>query len=129
MLEQRPGRSLTIRDVLCYPFVLRSQSVETDNGIWLRKVSYPELGCEVRRESLEDALDELEAEKFRVILRKLAEIEPLLDRDPLPDPSIELQLDWFGVSHLIPHLDDDLRVYLASRPDAARVQASAVRPA
>lgn len=118
MIEQRlrPSKSVTVRDVLCYPFVLRSQSVETDGGVWFRKVSYPELGCEVSRESLEEALDELESEKIQAILRQLPGIEFILEREPIPDPSIELQLDRLGATDLIPHLDDELQVYLASQP-------------
>lgn len=118
MIEQRtnPGRSLTVRDVLCYPFVLRSQSIVSDGGMWYRLVSYPELGCEVARESLEEALEQLEAEKFRTIESRLPDIEFVLERDPVPDPSLELQLERLGVTDLIAHLDDELQSYLSARP-------------
>ena len=110
MTEQwlRAGRKLTVRDVLCYPFVLRSQSVETDGGVWYRKVSYPELGCEVSRESLEEALDELESAKFQVILENLPMLGFVVEREPVPDPSIELQLSRLGITDLIAHLDDEI---------------------
>jgi hypothetical protein len=115
MTEQwlRPGKKLTVRDVLCYPFVLRSQSVETAAGAWHRKVSYPELGCEVSGENLEQALDELDCEKFQVILRNLPMLGFVPEREPVPDPSIEQQLDRLGVTDLIPHLDDELQAYPA----------------
>jgi hypothetical protein len=118
MIEQRahPGRTITVRDVLCYPFVLRSQSIISDSGAWYRLVSYPELGCEVARESLEEALEQLEADKFRTIQKRLPLIEFVLERDPVPDPSLEQQLERLGVTDLIAHLDDELQTYLSAHP-------------
>jgi hypothetical protein len=54
---------------LCVPYVLEAQSVETDEGVWVRRVAYPELpGCAAEAQSIEEALALLERKRLRTIM-------------------------------------------------------------
>jgi predicted RNase H-like HicB family nuclease len=62
------------------PYVLVVESVER-GGQWRRRAEYPELpGCAAEADSVPEALDQLERERYRV-LRKLWE-----RGDPIPVP-------------------------------------------
>ncbi len=53
---------------LAVPYVLMIESVERDDGEWVRRAEYPELpGCVVEAYSAVEALDKLEEERTRII--------------------------------------------------------------
>jgi hypothetical protein len=65
-------------DYLRVPYLLDARLVETSPGVWINRVSYPELGdCVAESPSLETALHELER-------RRLLAIIGLLDRGQVP---------------------------------------------
>jgi predicted RNase H-like HicB family nuclease len=73
-------------DYLRVPYLLEARLVETSPGVWVNRVSYPELGdCVAESPSLETALHELER-------RRLLTITGLLDQGqapPVPRPPLE----------------------------------------
>jgi len=70
---------------LCVPYVLEAQSVETDEGVWMRRVAYPELpGCMAEAQSIEEALAALERKRLRTIIDIIrAGGKPPVPRAPL----------------------------------------------
>jgi hypothetical protein len=89
--------------------VLRSESAPTDDGGWVRIVSYPALGCSVSSESMVEAVAEVELCKARALVAaaRLGE---------LPDLAAPVELDLeagdllvaAGLGDWVAHLDDDL---------------------
>jgi hypothetical protein len=95
-----------LMDFLCVPYVLEAQSVETDEGVWVRRVAYPELsGCRVEAQGIEDALASLERQRMRIILDTVR----AGDTPPVPRPPLQ-SCDPFGLAaHLgLQHELEDL---------------------
>ncbi len=82
-MEERSGPSEAVRPLAYYeavPYVLVVESVNRD-GTWLRRAEYPELpGCAAEALSALDAVEQLEANRLR-LLRQLWE-----RREPIPVP-------------------------------------------
>lgn len=72
-------------DYLRVPYLLEARLVELSPGIWVNRVSYPELrGCTVESPSLESALRQLERQRLLTIVRMLDEGKaPPIPRPPL----------------------------------------------
>ena len=100
---------MTLRDVLTAPFVLRSESVERDDGSWVRVLSYPELGCSTAGVNMVAAMDALELDRIRALV---ADVErgtlPRTLRRPVPDVGIEESLTRAGLAPWIARLDDEV---------------------
>ena len=77
--------AMGLMDFLCVPYVLEAQSVETDEGVWMRRVAYPELpGCMAEAQSIEEALAALERKRLRTIIDIIrAGGKPPVPRAPL----------------------------------------------
>jgi hypothetical protein len=75
----------TLRDFLNLPYVVVSEVAEVASGVWVRRVSYPELpDCSAEAEVVEDALRLLERRRIQTIVRMLREgEEPPRPRAPL----------------------------------------------
>ena len=64
--ERDPAQSLEYYQAV--PFLLVIESVEKPGGEWVRRASYPELpGCVAEAYSAIEAIDQLEAERLRLI--------------------------------------------------------------
>jgi hypothetical protein len=86
--------SMGLMDFLCVPYVLEAQSVETDGGAWVRRVTYPELpGCVAEAQGIEDALASLERQRMRIILDTVR----AGDTPPVPRPPLQ-SCDPFGLA-------------------------------
>ena len=117
---------MKLREVLSAPFILRSESVELDDGTWVRVVSYPELGCKEVGRSMPEVMERLEASKLYVLIdRCLAGTPPSL-RQAVPDPTVELRLARAGLESFIARLEDD--VADLARSQSARAGAGPRRP-
>jgi predicted RNase H-like HicB family nuclease len=95
-----------LMDFLSVPYVLEAQSVETDEGAWVRRVAYPELpGCMAEAQGIEDALASLERQRMRIILDTVR----AGGKPPLPRPPLQ-SCDPFGLAaHLgLQHELEDL---------------------
>jgi predicted RNase H-like HicB family nuclease len=99
---------MTFVDYLRVPYLLRSSTVRSGDGQWLRHVEYPELpGCSASAPDLLDALDELDRRRVHVILDLLADGgRPPLPRAPLPGASPVAELERLGLSDLGLRHDD-----------------------
>lgn len=76
---------MTRDEYLRVPFVLIVESVETPDGQWLRRASYPELpGAVVVAESAVDAIEELDDRRVEIILDRLERGAPV----PVPRPPL-----------------------------------------
>ena len=77
-------------DHLRVPYVLKAETVELDDGTWVRRISYPELpDCVVEAAVVEEALSQLERKRIETIVRMAREGRsppalrpPLKDSDP-----------------------------------------------
>lgn len=101
--------ALRLRDVLTAPFVLRSESVEREDGSWVRVVSYPELGCSIAGLEMLAAMDQLELDRVRALVRGVeAGTLPRTLRRPVPDVGVEDVLRRAGLAGWIARLDEPL---------------------
>lgn len=99
----------TVRDLLTAPFLLISESVETKDGDWKRKLSYPELSCSVVADNVLDALDQLEIDRVRTLVSALEHASGLpLVREPVPDVELAELLEKADLSLWIARLDEPL---------------------
>lgn len=107
---------MTLREVLRCALLLRCESIEDDDGNWMRAASYPELGLEVQAEGLVQAMERLEVERVRRIIEDPSIAFELSSRRPaLPDPVSEELLRRAGLAYLIPRLDEDLPIDASAR--------------
>jgi hypothetical protein len=101
--------TLRLRDVLTAPFVLRSESVEREDGSWVRVLSYPELGCSIAGLNMLVAMDQLELDRVRTLVRSVERgTLPRTLRRPVPDVGLEETLQRAGLGSWVPRLDDPL---------------------
>jgi hypothetical protein len=78
-------------DYLRVPYLLEARLAETSPGVWINRVSYPELGeCAAESPSLETALRQLERRRLLMIIGMLDQGKvppvprpPLASSDPL----------------------------------------------
>lgn len=100
---------ISLREVFEAPFVLRSETVQRDDGSWIRLVSYPELDCAVEGESYLKLLDELEVARVRNLAYRIEfGTCNLRLRDALPGPGLDELLRRAGLEDWIGHLDEDI---------------------
>jgi hypothetical protein len=78
---------LRLIDYLSVPYRLEAETVEHADGVWFRRVAYPELpGCTAEAAVVEDALCELERKRIELIGRMVREgHRPPVPRAPLSD--------------------------------------------
>jgi predicted RNase H-like HicB family nuclease len=77
--------SMTPEEYLAIPYVLVMESVEKEDGDWIRRAEYPELpGCVAEAFSPLDAIDQLEEKRVRFIMERLERGEPI----PVPRPPL-----------------------------------------
>ena len=99
--------------MLTAPFVLRSESVEREDGSWVRVLSYPELGCSTAGVNMVAAMEQLELDRLRTLV---ADVErgtlPRTLRRPVPDVGVEELLARAGLGTWIARLDDELPLSL-----------------
>jgi hypothetical protein len=68
---------LRLIDYLSVPYRLEAEAAELADGVWVRRVSYPELpGCTAESVVVEDALCELERQRIEMIGRMVREGRP-----------------------------------------------------
>lgn len=100
---------MRLRDVLSAPFVLRSESIEREDGSWVRVLSYPELGCSTAGVNMIAAMEQLELDRVRALV---ASVErgalPRTLRRPVPDVGVEEMLARAGLGAWIARLDDEV---------------------
>ncbi len=116
-METRPQKdtheagetSMGLMDFLCVPYVLEAQSVETGDGVWVRRLAYPELpGCMAEAQGVEEALASLERKRLQTII----DIIRAGGKPPVPRPPLQSS-DPFGLAaHL--GLQDELEDLLAA---------------
>lgn len=75
---------MNLLEHLAVPYVLTAEAARSDEGRWVRRASYPELGCSADADTLEEAMAALDEEKTRVIVDRLATGTPL----PVPRPPL-----------------------------------------
>ena len=64
---------MTFEEYMAVPYVLRMVAVQRRDGQWLRRAEYPELpGCVGEGRSPEEALDDLDRNRERMIRERLA---------------------------------------------------------
>ena len=98
------GHPVKLIDHLRVPYVLEAESTEATPGVWVSRVSYPELpDCVEQAATIEDAIDKLERRRVELIAAMLRRGTP--PRIPRP-PLASSQPDW-----LIAHygLQNELR--------------------
>lgn len=101
----------TVRDVLTTPFLLISESVETEDGEWMRKLSYPELSCSVVADNVLEALDQLEIDRVRALVAALERESSLpvaVAREPVADVELPELLEKAELHPWIARLDEPL---------------------
>ena len=54
-------------ELLTVPYIMVIESVELGDGDWIRRASYPELGCAVEAWSVIDAIDMLERKREELL--------------------------------------------------------------
>ena len=98
-----------LHEYLAVPYVAVIYSVETDDGEWVRRAEYPELGCAVEAEGAREAIDLLEEARVRTLL----DYQRRGETPPRPRPPLRS-----GASGLSPLPVEDLlaKVLLGDRP-------------
>lgn len=90
---------LTVRDYLNIPYTLLAEPVEMDDGSWLRRLSYPELGdFHAQGMDVEQVLLDVERMRFAEILKRLTDGDPPpVPRKPLTTSSPDWWARFLGV--------------------------------
>lgn len=78
---------MRLRDFLSVPYLLEAETIEIDDGSWVKRVAYPELpGCVAESAVLEDALYLLECRRIEMIVGLVRDGRlPPTPRPPLRD--------------------------------------------
>jgi predicted RNase H-like HicB family nuclease len=87
--DPRATREHELDYYLAIPYLLVLESVEHEDGEWLRRAEYPELpGCVAEAYSAVEAVDRLEEERIRLI-------HDLWEQGaPIPAPRPPLAVSW-----------------------------------
>jgi hypothetical protein len=109
----------TLRDFLSIPYTLESKAVENDAGIWMRRVSYPELpDCSAEAVMVEDAIRQLERRRVQTIVRMLREgRDPPCPRGPILGCDPEWLAADVGLGNAITDLLDRPSAEIRAMPD------------
>jgi hypothetical protein len=98
----------TLRHYLSIPYRIEAETVEVEQGTWLRRATYPELlGCMAEAATIEEALERLERRRVDIIVALLhGGAAPPAPRPPLADCDPEGLMHRLGLhTALAPLLD------------------------
>jgi predicted RNase H-like HicB family nuclease len=105
-------------DYLRVPYVLEAESTEAAPGVWVSRVSYPELpDCVEQAATIEDAIDKLERRRIEVIVAMLRSGRP----PHVPRPLLASSQPYWLIAHyglqneLIELLDQDEQAIAANQ--------------
>lgn len=104
-------------DYLRVPYVLEAESTEAAPGLWVSRVSYPELpNCVEQAATIEEAIDKLERRRIRIIVGMLrGGTPPRVPRPPLESSQPYWLIAHYGLQNeLLDLLDQDERAIAAS---------------
>src|SRR5215469_11733642 len=111
------GRPVKLIDYLRVPYVLEAESTEASPGVWVSRVSYPELpDCVEQAATIEDAIDKLERRRIEVIVAMLRSGRlPHVPRPPLASSQPRWLVAHYGLEdEVIGLLDQDEQTIAAS---------------
>jgi predicted RNase H-like HicB family nuclease len=104
------GRPVKLIDYLRVPYVLEAESTEAAPGLWVSRVSYPELPeCIEQAATIEEAIDKLERRRIEVIVAMLRRGRPPhVPRPPLASSQPYWLIAHYGLQNeLLELLDHD----------------------
>jgi predicted RNase H-like HicB family nuclease len=102
------SRLVKLIDYLRVPYVLEAESTESTPGVWVSRVSYPELpDCVERAPTIEEAIDKLERRRIELIAAMLRRgTPPRIPRPPLASSQPGWLIAHYGLqSELLDLLD------------------------
>jgi predicted RNase H-like HicB family nuclease len=111
------GSPVKLIDYLRVPYVLEAESTEATPGVWVSRVSYPELpDCVEQAATIEEAIDKLERRRIELIVAMLrGGTPPRIPRPPLASSQPYWLIAHYGLQHdLLDLLDQDERAITAS---------------
>jgi predicted RNase H-like HicB family nuclease len=118
------GRPVKLIDYLRVPYVLEAESTEATPGVWVSRVSYPELpDCVEQAATIEEAIDKLERRRLEMIVAMLRRgTPPRIPRPPLASSQPYWLIAHCGLQNdLFDLLDQDERAFAASlNPEETR---------
>jgi hypothetical protein len=83
-------------DYLRVPYVLEAESIESSPGVWVSRVSYPELpNCVEQAATIEVAIDKLERRRIQIIIGMLRSGTP----PSVPRPPLESSQPYWLIAH------------------------------
>jgi predicted RNase H-like HicB family nuclease len=104
------GGPVKLIDYLRVPYVLEAESTEASPGVWVSRVSYPELpDCVEQAATIEEAIDNLERRRIEVIVGMLRMgTPPSVPRQPLESSRPDWLIAYYGLQdELVDLLDQD----------------------
>jgi predicted RNase H-like HicB family nuclease len=118
------GNPVKLIDYLRVPYVLEAESTEATPGVWVSRVSYPELpDCVEQAATIEEAIDKLERRRIEMIVAMLRSgTPPRIPRPPLASSQPYWLIAHYGLQNeLLDLLDQDERAFPASvNPEETR---------
>jgi predicted RNase H-like HicB family nuclease len=111
------GSPVKLIDYLRVPYVLEAESAEATPGVWVSRVSYPELpDCVEQAATIEEAIDKLERRRIEMIVAMLrGGTPPRIPRPPLASSQPYWLIAHYGLQNeLLDLLDRDERAITAS---------------
>lgn len=126
------GSPMKLIDYLRVPYVLEAESTEATPGVWVSRVSYPELpDCVEHAATIEEAIDKLERRRIELIVAMLrGGTPPRIPRPPLASSQPYWLIAHCGLQHdLLDLLDQDERAITASlKPGESRASLNGRQP-
>ncbi|MEC7762161.1 MAG: hypothetical protein VX874_09670 [Pseudomonadota bacterium] len=106
---------MTVRDYLNIPYTLLAEPVEVGDGIWLRRLSYPELGgFHAEGVDVETVYLDVERMRFAEIMKRLQTGDlPPVPRPPLSTATPEWWARFLGIG-------DEVTAFLDKTPEDYR---------
>ncbi len=111
------GSPVTLVDYLRVPYVLEAESTEARPGVWVSRVSYPELpDCVEYAATIEEAIDKLERRRIELIVSMLrGGTPPRIPRPPLASSQPFWLIAHYGLhNEILDLLDQDEHAIAAS---------------
>lgn len=108
---------MKLRDYLSIPYVLEAQPHEAAEGIWVRRLAYPELGSfSAEGYDVEQVFLEIERLRYREIIARLKAGDlPPVPRAPLETADPAWWAEFLGISELVEGLLDKNATELAGQ--------------
>ncbi|SFK23461.1 hypothetical protein [Celeribacter neptunius] len=99
---------MKLRDYLSIPYIVQAQPFEVSEGVWVRRLSYPELGDFVAEgQDVEQVYLEIERLRYAEILKRLkAGDPPPVPREPLETADPGWWAEFLGISETVEGLLD-----------------------